>query len=196
MQYNMSFSFNDVLYSCNLCLISSYSYDVGNYLFDSISFLLKYSLTSLQIRQNGMQYLKECLTSNTQKTQKCNFKELNPSFLYDLHNGQVSNEHQYIEKMSQSAIIGGLWEDFTSIFWIVEYLQWLVYVWNKDSNKIMCKCGLYYQIDPLHIDYSNQHFEPIEYACDIKNIQFQFETQDWKSFINLDDYQMLSKPMK
>jgi hypothetical protein len=48
---------------------------------------------------------------------------LNPSFLYDLHNGQVSNKHQYIEKMSQSATIGGLWGDFTSNFWIDEYLQ-------------------------------------------------------------------------
>jgi hypothetical protein len=45
------------------------------------------------------------------------------SFFYDLHDGQVSNEHQYIEKKSQSATIGGLWGDFTSIFWIVEYLQ-------------------------------------------------------------------------
>jgi len=44
-------------------------------------------------------------------------KKLNSSFLYDLHHGQVPNEHQYIEKMFQSAIIKGLWVDFT-IFWI------------------------------------------------------------------------------
>jgi hypothetical protein len=35
----------------------------------------------------------------------------------------------------------------------------------------LCKCGLNYQIDPLHIAYSNQHFEPIEYVCDVKNTQ-------------------------
>jgi hypothetical protein len=63
-----------------------------------------------------MQYVKECLASNAQKTQECRLRELNPSFSYDLHNGQVSNEHEYIEKMSQSAIVGALWEDFTSIF--------------------------------------------------------------------------------
>ncbi len=143
-----------------------------------------------------MQYLKECLASNTKKTQECRLKKLNPSFSYDLHNGQVSNEHQYIEKMSQSAIVGALWEDFTSIFWIAKYLQWPIYVWNKDSNRIMFKCGLDYQIDLLHIAYSNQHFEPIEYTCDVKNTQFQFETQNSKSFINLDDYPMLSRPMK
>jgi uncharacterized protein (DUF934 family) len=49
-------SFNDVLSSNNLHLVSTYKYDVGNCLFDSISYLLKCSLTSLQIRQNNMQY--------------------------------------------------------------------------------------------------------------------------------------------
>jgi hypothetical protein len=60
----------------------------------------------------------------------------------------------------------------------------------------LCKCGLDYQMDTLHIAYSNQYFEPIEYTCDVKNIQLQFETQIFKSFINLDDYPMLSKPIK
>ncbi len=168
----MPLSFNDVLYSCNICLISSYSYGFGNCLFDPIFYLLKYSLIALQIRQDNMQYLKECC-----------LRELKPSFSYDLHNGQFSNEHQYIEKISQSAIVGALWEDFTSIFWMVEYLQRPIYVWNKYSNRMMCKCGLNYQIDLLHIAYSNQHFEPIESTCDVKNIQFQFETQNSKSFI-------------
>ncbi len=60
-------SFNDVLSSNNLCLVSTYMYDVGNCLFDSISYLLKCSLTSFQIKQNSMQYLKQCLTLNSQK---------------------------------------------------------------------------------------------------------------------------------
>jgi hypothetical protein len=60
-------SFNDVLSSTNICLVLTYKYDVGNCLFDFISSLLKCSLTSLQIKQNSMQYLKQCLTSNTQK---------------------------------------------------------------------------------------------------------------------------------
>jgi hypothetical protein len=72
-------------------------YDVSNCLFDSISYLLKCSLTSFQIKQNNMQYLKQCLT--------CHLRELNSSFLYDLHHGEVSNEYQYIGKMSQSGTI-------------------------------------------------------------------------------------------
>jgi hypothetical protein len=51
-------SFDDVLISSNLCLVSTYKYDVGNCIFDSISYLLKCSLTSLQTKQNNMQYLK------------------------------------------------------------------------------------------------------------------------------------------
>jgi hypothetical protein len=34
----------------------------------------------------------------------------------------------------------------------------------------LCKCGLDYKMDTLHIAYNNQHFEPIEYKCDIINI--------------------------
>jgi hypothetical protein len=63
-----------------------------------------------------MQFFFKCLASNTRKSQECHFRELNPSFLYDLHNGQVSNQHHYIEKMSQSATKSGLWEDFHQIF--------------------------------------------------------------------------------
>ncbi len=55
------------------------------------------------------------MTLNTQKTQECRLKELNPSFLYDLQHGEVSNEYWYIEKMSQSVVIhlmGGFYNKF------------------------------------------------------------------------------------
>ncbi len=81
------------------------------------------------------------------KTQECCFRELNLSFLYDLHHGEVSNEYQDIE--TQNAPIGGLWGDFATIFWIIKYIQWPIYVWNKYSNGIMCNCGLDYQMDTL-----------------------------------------------
>jgi hypothetical protein len=41
------------------------------------------------------------------KAWECRLRELNPSFLYDLHHGLVSNKYQYIGKMSQSATISG-----------------------------------------------------------------------------------------
>jgi hypothetical protein len=74
------------------------------------------------MRQNSMPCLKQCLTLNTQKTWECCFRELNPRFLYVLHHGEVSNEYQYIFKKFQSATIGGLWKDFTTICWIAKYL--------------------------------------------------------------------------
>jgi hypothetical protein len=44
-------------------------------------------------------------------------------FLHDLDNGQVNDETIYIENVSISVIVGGLWGDFTSIFWVSQYLQ-------------------------------------------------------------------------
>jgi hypothetical protein len=73
-----------------------------------------------------MQCFFKCLESNTKKNKNVILEKRANSFFYDLHDGQVSNEHQYIEKMSQSVTIGGLWRDFTSIFWIAEYLQRIV----------------------------------------------------------------------
>jgi hypothetical protein len=43
--------------------------------------------------------------------------------LFDLHQGMVKNEHQYVTKMALIANMGGLWGHFPTIFWIVEYLQ-------------------------------------------------------------------------
>jgi len=54
---------------CNVCLVA-YNYEVDDYLFGSISYLLKYLLASLQIKQNNVQHLKKCLTLHTQKTHK------------------------------------------------------------------------------------------------------------------------------
>jgi hypothetical protein len=41
--------------------------------------------------------------------------------LFDLRQGMVTNEHQYVTKMALCATMGGLWGDFNTIFWIVEY---------------------------------------------------------------------------
>jgi hypothetical protein len=49
----------------------------------------------------------------------------------------VTNEDQYVTKMALSVSMGGLWGDFTTIFWIIEYLQGPIYIWNKISKHIM-----------------------------------------------------------
>jgi hypothetical protein len=76
----------------------------------------------------------------------------------------VTKEYQYVTKMALSVSMGGLWEDFTTIFWIIEYLQRPIYIWNKVSKHIMSPCGMNFQSIPLHILYNFQHFEPIQYV--------------------------------
>jgi len=78
-------------------------------------------LSYLQLRQNSMAHLNQCLLLNTKDTQQCYIWKLNRSFLFDLHQGMVTNEHQYVTKMALCATMGGLWGDFNAIFRIVEY---------------------------------------------------------------------------
>jgi len=40
-----------------------------------------------------MTYLSECLLLNIKKAQQCHVRKLNPSFLFDLHQDMVTNEH-------------------------------------------------------------------------------------------------------
>jgi len=42
------------------------------------------------------------------KNQQCHIQELNLSFLFDLHQGMVINEHQYVTKMTLCSMMGGL----------------------------------------------------------------------------------------
>jgi hypothetical protein len=72
--------------------------------------------------QNNMAHLNQCLLLNIEKAQQYCIKKLNPSFLFDLHQSMVTNEHQYVTKMTLSASMGGLWGDFIIIFWIAKYL--------------------------------------------------------------------------
>jgi hypothetical protein len=84
-----------------------------------------------------MAHLNHCLLLNIKKSQQCHIQKLNSSFLFDLHQGMVTNEHQYLTKMALSVNMGGLWGDFIAIFYIVEYLQRPIYIWNKISKCIM-----------------------------------------------------------
>jgi hypothetical protein len=93
-----------------------------------------------------------------EKTKQCCIQELNPSFLCDFHLGMVTNEHQYVRKMTLNDNMGGLWGDFIATFWIVEYLQRLIYIWNKVSKHIMFRCGMDFQSIPLHITYKISTF--------------------------------------
>jgi hypothetical protein len=54
-----------------------------------------------------------------EKNPKCRIQKLNPSFLFDLQQDMVTNEHQYVTKMALSVNMGSLWGDFIAIFWML-----------------------------------------------------------------------------
>jgi hypothetical protein len=63
-----------------------------------------------------MAHLNQFLLLNIEKVQQCCIQELNISFLFDLHQGMVINEHQYVTKMALNVNTGGLRGDFIIIF--------------------------------------------------------------------------------
>jgi hypothetical protein len=136
-----------------------------------------------------MAHLNQCLLLNIGKTQQYHIWELNPSVLFDLHQGRVTNEHQYVTKMVLCASMGGLWGDFIVIFRITKYLQMSIYIWNKIFKCIMSQCGMDFQ--SLHIVYNSQHFEPIQYVDGLSRSLPTFQVNDSKVTIDLDDFPSL-----
>jgi hypothetical protein len=62
-------SFEHVLHSYGFHLISTYTYEVGNYFFDSIFYWLENQLSFLQVKQNSMTHLSQISLLNTKKAQ-------------------------------------------------------------------------------------------------------------------------------
>ncbi len=60
-------SLEHVLHSYGLHLVSTYKYEIKNYLFDFIFYLLDNHLSSLEMKQNNMAHLYQCLLLNTKK---------------------------------------------------------------------------------------------------------------------------------
>jgi hypothetical protein len=100
----------------------------------------------------------------------------------------VTNEHQYMTKMTLSVNMEGLWGNFSTIFWIAKYLHRPIYFWNKVSKCIMSRCGMDFQSIPLHIIYNFQDFEPIQHVNGISRSSPSFQVHNSKVNINLDDF--------
>ncbi len=106
-------------------LVATYNYDVGNYLFEFISYLLKYLLTSLQMKQNNTENLKECLTLNKQKNTRMSFSKNEPTFLTwftSWSSFQWTPIHwKNVPKCYNMKLMGGFYNDFldTKIFTMI-----------------------------------------------------------------------------
>jgi hypothetical protein len=75
--------------------IINFQYNVGDCLFDVITYLLKYSITLNSIQMNFMFDLQKCLKFEISKTLLCHECELNYEFLHDLHCGQANDKETY-----------------------------------------------------------------------------------------------------
>jgi hypothetical protein len=89
--------------------------------------------------------------------------------------------------------MGNLWGDFIIIFWIVEYPQRPIYIWNKISKHIMFQCGMNFQFIPLQIMYSSQYFEPIQNDNGLFRSLPTFQVNDSKVTIDLNNFPFISK---
>jgi hypothetical protein len=86
---------------------------------------------------------------------------LNPNWLHDLHKG-VFNEYQYMQMMLVNVVHGRLWGDFTTIKWVSDYLQRPFYIWSNEIGRIINKQGCEFELEPLHLAFGSNHFQPIE----------------------------------
>jgi hypothetical protein len=74
-------SFEHVLHSYGLHLVSTYKYEVGSYVF----YVLDNHLSSLQLKENNITNLNQCLLLITKNAKQCCIRTLNSSFFFDLH---------------------------------------------------------------------------------------------------------------
>jgi hypothetical protein len=68
--------------------------------------------------------------------------------LFDLHQGMVTNEHEYVTKMALSANMGSWWGDFTIIFWISKYLQRIITFGIKYQNLLCLDVTWIFNLSP------------------------------------------------
>jgi hypothetical protein len=88
--------------------------------------------------------------------------------------------------------MGSLWGNFTTIYWISEYMRRPIYIWNKISKCFMFQCDMDFQSIPLRIMYNFQHFEPIQYVNGLFKSLPTFQVNNSKVNIDLDDFSSFS----
>ncbi len=82
--------------------------------------------------------------------------------------------------MSISTLDGGLWGDFTTIYWIFEYLDHSIHVWNFKNGQIMVKVEQENESTPLNLIYGNNHFELADIYSQIIDIPIYTQNDDKK----------------
>ena len=63
-----------------------------------------------------------------------------------------------------NAIVGGIWDDFTAVNWIFDYLSTPITVWNMKNGYKLITFGKKFNNNVMHLAFDSKikHFEPIE----------------------------------
>jgi len=72
--------------------LNNFNYNMGDCLFDAITYLLKCSNRFKSIWRNSMSHLQKCLTFGTLQVLECCKWELNFEVSHDLYHGQENEE--------------------------------------------------------------------------------------------------------
>jgi len=48
---------------------------------------------------------------------------------------QISSPYEYLQRMGLSALEGGLWADFTILFWLAQFVKSTIESWSTRINR-------------------------------------------------------------
>ena len=156
-----------VIYTYHLQRVQKYYYILGDCLFDSIAYLLHYSQTSIQLRQQCTNHFSISIQNISHSLQETLSIHFSPTFLFE--DLKIISIQVYIQKMSISANDEGLWGDNIAIYFLVFYMDKPIYIWSKKNMMICLSIGeefissqsfqlLYHDDGPNSL---NSHYEPI-----------------------------------
>jgi len=95
----VNLSFEHVLHSYGIHIVSTYTYEVGNCIFDFISYLLD-QISSLEVSQNSMTHWKSMFINKYRKGLTMLDSKIKSKYSVYLHQGRARNEHEYVIKMA------------------------------------------------------------------------------------------------
>jgi hypothetical protein len=112
---------DNALRNVGLQRIVNCPYIVGDCLFDPISYLLHGIVCNIKLQKGSVECLQQALIRNDYRVEHYLRFALNLDFLISLHG--VNSIENYVDRMEGGASNGGLWVDFTILFWLSKFMK-------------------------------------------------------------------------